>query len=106
MLSHSLQKQNIHKLVILNGHGGNEFKPLVRDLQAKTGMFIVVVNFWQLIPDVVNEIFTPGYSPGSDASNGPGDHAGELETALLLHLTPDLGGDWIRPAPARPTTSP
>jgi creatinine amidohydrolase len=82
----SLQKQNIDKLVILNAHGGNEFKPLVRDLQGATGMFIVVVNFWQLIPDVVNEIFPPG----SDASNGPGDHAGELETALLLYLTPDL----------------
>lgn len=82
----SLQKQNIDKLVILNAHGGNEFKPLVRDLQAKTGMFIVVVNFWQLIPDIVNEIFPPE----SDSSNGPGDHAGELETALLLHLTPDL----------------
>ncbi len=79
----SLQKQNIDKLVILNAHGGNEFKPLVRDLQAETGMFIVVVNFWQLIPDLVNKIFAP---PG----NGPGDHAGELETALMPHLTPDL----------------
>ena len=82
----SLQKQNIDKLVILNSHGGNEFKPLVRDLQAKTGMLIVVVNFWQLIPDVVNEIF----DADSDESNGPGDHGGELETALLMHLTPDL----------------
>jgi len=80
---HSLQKQNIDHLVILNGHGGNEFKPLVRDLQAKTGMFILVVNFWQLAPDIVNAIFA---APG----NGPGDHAGELETSLLMHLTPDL----------------
>ncbi len=80
---HSLQKQNIDRLVILNAHGGNEFKPLVRDLQVATGMFIVVVNFWQLIPDVVDEIFS---APG----NGPGDHAGELETSLMLHLTPDL----------------
>lgn len=78
----SLQKQNIDKLIILNAHGGNEFKPLVRDLQAQTGMLIIVVNFWQLIPEVVKETFAPG--------NGPGDHAGELETSLLMHLTPDL----------------
>ncbi len=80
---HSLQKQNIDKLVILNGHGGNEFKPLVRDLQARTGMFILVVSFWQLAPDIINEIFA---APG----NGPGDHAGELETSLMMHLRPDL----------------
>ncbi len=76
---HSLQKQAIDKLVILNAHGGNEFKPLVRDLQAKTGMLIVVVNFWQLALDVQNKVL-----------DDPGDHAGELETAMLLHLTPDL----------------
>lgn len=75
----SLKKQNIDKLVILNAHGGNEFKPMVRDIQARTGMLIIVVNFWQLIPQVVKETF-----------DEPGDHGGELETALLMHLTPDL----------------
>lgn len=79
----SLQKQNIDKLVILNAHGGNEFKPLVRDLQANTGMFIVVISFWQLIPDLQEDLF-------NDPGNGPGDHAGELETSLLMYLTPDL----------------
>lgn len=79
----SLIKQNIDRLIILNAHGGNEFKPLVRDVQARTGMLIIVVNFWQMIPDVVQPIF-------SESGNGPGDHAGELETALLMHLTPDL----------------
>jgi len=77
----SLQKQTIDKLIILNAHGGNEFKPLVRDLQAATGMLIIVINFWQLAPEVVNAIFQ---------DPGPGDHAGELETSLLMHLTPDL----------------
>ncbi|MEZ6191906.1 MAG: creatininase family protein [Phycisphaerales bacterium] len=72
----SLKKQNIDKLVILNAHGGNEFKPLVRDIQ-RTGMLIIVVNFWQLMPEVVKETF-----------DEPGDHGGELETALLMHLTP------------------
>lgn len=75
----SLIKQGIDRLVILNAHGGNEFKPLVRDVQARTGMLIIVVNFWQLAPEAIKEIL-----------DDPGDHAGELETALLMHLTPDL----------------
>ena len=78
-VAHSLQKQGIDRLVILNAHGGNEFKPLVRDLQAATGILILVVNFWQLIPEVVNDIF-----------DDPGDHGGDLETSLIMHLHPDL----------------
>jgi creatinine amidohydrolase len=74
-VAYSLQRQGIDRLVILNAHGGNDFKPLVRDLQARTGMLIAVVNFWQMIPDVVKATF-----------DEPGDHAGELETSLLLHL--------------------
>jgi creatinine amidohydrolase len=83
----SLQKQGIDRLVILNSHGGNDFKPLVRDLHARTGMLVVVVNFWQMIPDVVKAIFAD-----------PGDHAGDLETSLLLHLRPD----WVEMQHAGP----
>jgi creatinine amidohydrolase len=81
----SLTRQGISRLLILNAHGGNEFKPLVRDLQAKYKVLIVVVNFWQMMPDVVSEIF-----------DEPGDHAGELETSLILHLRPG----WVAMAQA------
>ena len=53
----SLAHQGIHKVVLFNGHGGNEFKPLVRDLQGRYGVLIVVVNFWQVRPDLLTEIF-------------------------------------------------
>jgi creatinine amidohydrolase len=80
-VAHSLTKQGIDRLVLLNAHGGNDFKPLVRDLQAQFGMLIVLINFWQLVPEVTRQTF-----------DDPGDHAGELETSFLLHVCPE----WVR----------
>lgn len=78
-VARSLKMQGIDRLVILNAHGGNEFKPLVRDVQAETGMLIVVVNFYQMCPEALQSIF-----------DEPGDHAGEMETSFLLHVCPEL----------------
>ena len=77
----SLAAQRIDRLVLLNAHGGNEFKPIVRDVQAATGVLIVVVNFWQLRPDLHRDIF-----------ESPGDHADEMETSFLLHARPE----WVQ----------
>ena len=75
----SLTTQGIDRLLILNGHGGNEFKPLVRDVQNQFDVLIVVASFFQVRPDVLHEVF-----------DEPGDHAGEMETSVLLELCPDL----------------
>jgi len=75
----SLGRQEIDRLVIVNAHGGNEFKPLVRDVMLEFPITILVVDFWKIRPDVLAEIFSD-----------PGDHAGDLETSLMLHLRPDL----------------
>src|SRR5258707_6235741 len=51
-VARSLKEQGIDRLLILNAHGGNDFKPLVRDVQHETGILIVVANFFQMAPDV------------------------------------------------------
>jgi creatinine amidohydrolase len=76
-LAGSLEGQGIHKLLILNGHGGNDFRQIVRELQPRTRVFLSVINWWSCV-DVTRFI------------SEPGDHAGEAETSAMLHLAPDL----------------
>jgi creatinine amidohydrolase len=64
---------------VLNAHGGNDLKPLVRDEMLTGGLLIVAINFWELKPELRDRIFEQ-----------PGDHADEMETSLLLHLRPEL----------------
>lgn len=73
----SLEGQGISKLVILNGHGGNDFRQMIRELQPQTPVFLCAINWWQIVP--VADYFTE-----------PGDHAGELETSVMLHLAPGM----------------
>lgn len=73
----SLADHGIRKLVILNGHGGNDFKQIIREIQPSTPILLSQVNWWQVVPG-------PGFFENA------GDHAGELETSVMLHLRPDL----------------
>lgn len=78
-IAQSLKRQGIDRLLVLNAHGGNDFKPLIRDIQLETGSLIVLANFYQMCPELEKRIF-----------DNPGDHAGQLETSFLLHVCPDL----------------
>jgi creatinine amidohydrolase len=78
----SLVRQGINRLVLLNFHGGNEFKPLIRDVMLDIPIFIVQANGYALAPAVKKLMDDPA-----------GDHADEFETSLLLHLTPQ----WVAP---------
>ncbi|MEO7454816.1 MAG: creatininase family protein [Gemmatimonadaceae bacterium] len=79
-LVHAIEAQGIRKLVVFNGHGGNDFRQMIRELQAKTSVFLSAIN-WYKVGDP-KEIFTD-----------LGDHAGELETSVMMHLVPD----FVRP---------
>jgi len=73
-LVQSLTESGIKKLLILNSHGGNEFKPLLREMLNQTPCRLFLCDWFRGISaDVQKEIF-------ADA----GDHAGEMETSLAL----------------------
>jgi creatinine amidohydrolase len=70
----SLEGHGIRKLLILNSHGGNEFKPLLRELYGKTSVQLFLCDWFRgLTADVKGKIFQE-----------PDDHAGEMETSLAL----------------------
>jgi creatinine amidohydrolase len=80
-VARSLTAQGIDRLLVLNGHGGNDFKPIIRDASRDHGMLICLANFFQMCMDAHDRIFEK-----------PGDHAHEMETSLLLHLHPE----WVQ----------
>lgn len=73
-----LNRQGIHKLLVLNSHGGNDFKPMLRELGVRYPQMHLSFCFWFNILDRKNYF------------EAKGDHADELETSVMLHLRPDL----------------
>jgi creatinine amidohydrolase len=88
----ALDGQGIHKLLLLNGHGGNDFRQMIRELQPKTRVFLSAINWWSCVD--VREFVDEA-----------GDHAGEAETSAMLHLAPELVRplDEAGPGRARPS---
>jgi creatinine amidohydrolase len=46
----SLEPHNIRKLVILNGHGGTDFRAMIRELRPATRIFLCAANWHQPVP--------------------------------------------------------
>ena len=73
-----VNRQKIYKLVILNSHGGNDFKTMIRELGLKfPKMFLSTCNWFQSLDKTLY-------------FDHEGDHADEMETSILMHLTPKL----------------
>ncbi|HYD55019.1 MAG TPA: creatininase family protein [Gemmatimonadaceae bacterium] len=67
----------IRRLVIFNGHGGNDFRQIIRELQPTTPVFLASLDWWKVLD-------------GRRYFDEAGDHAGELETSVMLHVAPEL----------------
>lgn len=73
-----LNRQGIFKLIILNSHGGNDFRTMIRELGlAFPNMFLCQCNWYQSVDQ-------KAFFENKD------DHAGEMETSVILHLAPSL----------------
>ncbi len=74
----SLIHHKIYKLLIMNGHGGNDFSQMIRELGYQyPQMFISTCNWYMTVEKM--KIF-----------ENDGDHADEMETSLMLFLVPEL----------------
>jgi creatinine amidohydrolase len=73
-----LNRHGIHKFLIVNGHGGNDFKQMIRELGFNfPEMFIATCNWYQAVDQ-------------SRFFEEAGGHADEMETSLMLFLEPAL----------------
>lgn len=76
-IAESVRRAGISKLVIINGHGANDFRQMIRELQGELPLFICTLNWYAAVDP-------------TSFFDEPGDHAGECETSAMMHLTPDL----------------
>jgi creatinine amidohydrolase len=75
----SLATHGIRKCVLLNGHGGNDLKWVLRELHLKTSVHLFLCNWYKVAADRAATIF-----------EHKDDHAGEMETSLGLAYFPEL----------------
>ena len=76
----SLAAHGIRRCVILNGHGGNDLKWVLRELHRQTPVHIFLCNWYKVASDVYETIF-----------DEKDDHAGEMETSMGLAAFPRIG---------------
>ena len=84
----SLEAQGIRKLLVFNGHGGNHFRQMIRELQPATAVFLCTLDWYRVVDP----------APYFDE---PGDHAGELETSVMMHVAPELVAPLTDAGPGR-----
>lgn len=73
-----LNRQGINKLLVLNGHGGNSFTTILREIGMDyPNMFLLSADWFKSLDK-------------KDYFENDGDHADEMETSLILYLKPNL----------------
>jgi creatinine amidohydrolase len=78
-LVESLEAHGIARCVLLNGHGGNDLKWVLRELHRTTKVHLFLCNWYKVASDLYATIFRE-----------KDDHAGEMETSMGLAHFPHL----------------
>ncbi len=92
-LVESLEAHGITRCVILNGHGGNDLKWVLRELHRSTKVHLFLCNWYKMISDCYSTIFRE-----------KDDHAGEMETSMgLAHFPGLVAMDRADPGSVRPS---
>ncbi len=77
-IAESLDGYGMEKLLIVNGHGGNDFRQIIREVgSALPDLLIATCNWFQSVDK--KSLFEK-----------EGDHADEMETSLMLYTCPEL----------------
>jgi creatinine amidohydrolase len=81
-IAESVGHHGVRRMVIVNGHGGND--GLIQAAAVKASgpaIRVAALSYWRLIPERLREI--------AERDDGDIGHAGELETSIQLHLQPE-----------------
>ncbi len=77
-LVESIDNHGIERLLVVNGHGGNDFKQIIREVGLHyPEMILATCNWFQSVDK-------------STIFEEEGDHADEMETSLMLYAHPKL----------------
>ena len=106
----SLSHQGMRRLLIINGHGGNSFKQMIRDMEPtpfpspREGGLISIGGSVVSRESIQTPLPSGGdgggcfiasaewfkMAPAKDYFEQPGDHADEIETSVMMHYHPEL----------------
>jgi creatinine amidohydrolase len=86
-LCHSMLAMGARKILLLNGHGGNDvpvraaLREVKTSLEGRAGIHVLYAAYWMLAAQSIQRI--------RESELGGIGHACEMETSLMLHLYPD-----------------